>query len=156
MSCLTCNKLLHHHMCNLCNISRPFPSPWHMLLTHMYLWTNHLCISYKTQLVHLSCYSITKTKQGPFTYPLRSFSVFLILPDATLSRSGHRRSATGARDRGSTTTSDGGCGRWPACYRERSSAGIVRANGQANQALLSGAEPSGGDVEPTLIFSFCC
>jgi hypothetical protein len=48
MSCLLCNKLLHHHMCKLCNISKPFPPPWHMLLTHMYLWTNHLCISHKT------------------------------------------------------------------------------------------------------------
>jgi hypothetical protein len=69
MSCLTCNKLLHHHMCKLCNISKPFPPLWHMLLTHMYLWTNYLCISHKTQLVHLSCHSITKTKQGPFTGP---------------------------------------------------------------------------------------
>jgi hypothetical protein len=67
MSCLTWNKLLHHHMCKLCNISKPFPPPWHMLLTYMYLWTNHLCISHKIQLVHLSCHSITKTKQGPFT-----------------------------------------------------------------------------------------
>jgi hypothetical protein len=67
MSCLMCYKLLHHHMCKLCNISKPFPSPWHMLLTHMYLWTNHMCISHKTQLVHLSCHSITRTKQGPFT-----------------------------------------------------------------------------------------
>jgi hypothetical protein len=24
---------------------KPFSPPWHMLLTHMYLWTNHLCIS---------------------------------------------------------------------------------------------------------------
>ena len=40
-------KLFHHHMCELCNISRPFLPPWHMLLTHMYLWTNHLCISHK-------------------------------------------------------------------------------------------------------------
>jgi hypothetical protein len=61
-----CNKLLHHHMCKLCNISKPFPPPWHILLTHMYLWTNHMCISHKTQLVHLSCHSISKTKQGPF------------------------------------------------------------------------------------------
>ena len=34
-------------MCELCNISKPFPPSWHMLLTHMYLWTNHLCISLK-------------------------------------------------------------------------------------------------------------
>jgi hypothetical protein len=26
---------------------------WHMLLTHMYLWINHLCISLKHILVHL-------------------------------------------------------------------------------------------------------
>ena len=47
MSCLMCNKLLHHHMCELCNIFKPFSPSWHMLLTHMYLWTNYLCISYK-------------------------------------------------------------------------------------------------------------
>ena len=47
MSCLMCNELLHHHMCELCNISKPFSPSWHMLLTHMYLWTNHLCISHK-------------------------------------------------------------------------------------------------------------
>jgi hypothetical protein len=64
-----CNKLLHHHMCKLCNISKPFPPPWHMLFTHIYLWTNHLCISHKTQLVHLNYHSITKTKQGPFNAP---------------------------------------------------------------------------------------
>ena len=27
MSCLMCNKLLHHHMCELCNISKPFSPP---------------------------------------------------------------------------------------------------------------------------------
>ena len=53
MSCLICNKLLHHHMCELCNISEPFSPSWHMLLTHMYLWTNYLCISLKHILVHL-------------------------------------------------------------------------------------------------------
>jgi hypothetical protein len=47
MLCLMCNELLHHHMCKLCNNSEPFSPSWHMLLTHMYLWTNHLCISYK-------------------------------------------------------------------------------------------------------------
>jgi hypothetical protein len=47
VSCLMCNKLLHHHMCKLYNISMPFSPPWHMLLTHMYLWTNLLYISHK-------------------------------------------------------------------------------------------------------------
>ena len=47
MSCLMCNELLHHHMCELCNISEPFSPSWHMMLTHMYLWTNYLCISHK-------------------------------------------------------------------------------------------------------------
>ena len=47
MSCLMCNKLLHHHMCELCSISEPFPPSWRMLLTHIYLWNNHLCISLK-------------------------------------------------------------------------------------------------------------
>jgi hypothetical protein len=39
---------------------------WQVLLTHMYLWTNHLCVSLKHILVHLDCHSITKTKQEPF------------------------------------------------------------------------------------------
>ena len=47
MSCLMCNELLHLHMCELCNISKPFSPSWYMLLTYMYLWTNHLCISHK-------------------------------------------------------------------------------------------------------------
>ena len=29
MSCLICNELLHHHMCELCNISKPFSPSWH-------------------------------------------------------------------------------------------------------------------------------
>jgi hypothetical protein len=36
---------------------------WHVLLTHMCLWTNHLCISFKHILVHLGCHSITKTNK---------------------------------------------------------------------------------------------
>ena len=47
MSCLMFNELLQHHMCELCNISEPFSPPCHMLLTHIYLWTNHLCILHK-------------------------------------------------------------------------------------------------------------
>jgi hypothetical protein len=47
MSCLMCNELLHQHMCKHCNISGPSLPSWHMLLTHMYLWTNLLCISHK-------------------------------------------------------------------------------------------------------------
>jgi hypothetical protein len=38
--------------------------------SHLYLWTNFLCISHKYILVHLSYHSITKTKQGPFNLPL--------------------------------------------------------------------------------------
>jgi hypothetical protein len=34
------------------------------------MWTNLLCISHNHILVHLSCHSITKTKQGPFTGPV--------------------------------------------------------------------------------------
>jgi hypothetical protein len=33
------------------------------------MWTNLLCISHNHILVHLSCHSITKTKQGPFNLP---------------------------------------------------------------------------------------
>jgi hypothetical protein len=32
MSCPICNKLLHH-ICEYCNISKPFPPPCHRLLT---------------------------------------------------------------------------------------------------------------------------
>jgi hypothetical protein len=46
---------------------RAMSPSWQVLLTHMYLWTNHLCISRLNTLVHLSCHSIIKTKQGPFT-----------------------------------------------------------------------------------------
>jgi hypothetical protein len=52
MSCLICNELLHH-MCEPCNKFKPSSPSWHVLLTHMYLWTNYLCISLQTQLVHL-------------------------------------------------------------------------------------------------------
>jgi hypothetical protein len=38
---------------SFCNISEPSSLSWHVLLTHMYLWTNHLCISRKHILVHL-------------------------------------------------------------------------------------------------------
>jgi hypothetical protein len=48
--------------CELCTKSKPSSPSWHMLLTHMYLWINHLCISHKHMLVHLSYHSITKTK----------------------------------------------------------------------------------------------
>jgi len=67
MSCLICNELLHH-MCDHCNISKPFPPPWLKFLTLVYMWTTHLCILLKHILVYLGCHSITKTKEGPFHY----------------------------------------------------------------------------------------
>jgi hypothetical protein len=49
---------------------------WLHVMSHMQLapsshvpMTNLLCISHKHLLVHLSCHSITKTKQEPFTTP---------------------------------------------------------------------------------------
>jgi hypothetical protein len=48
----------------------PCSPPWHVLLTLVYLWTNHLCISHKHILVHLGCHSITKTKQRTFHHPI--------------------------------------------------------------------------------------
>ena len=68
MSCLICNELLHH-MCESCNKSKPSLPSWHELVTQVYLWTNHRCISHLNTLVHLGCHSITKTKQGPFRWP---------------------------------------------------------------------------------------
>jgi hypothetical protein len=53
MSCLIRNELLHH-MCELCNKFKPSSLSWHVLLTHMYLWTDHLCISLNHILVQLS------------------------------------------------------------------------------------------------------
>jgi hypothetical protein len=38
--------------------------------SHLYMWTNFLCISHKYILVHLGCHLITKTKQEPFNWPL--------------------------------------------------------------------------------------
>jgi hypothetical protein len=52
MSCLMCNELLHR-MCDPCNKFKLSSPSWHVLLTHMYLWTNHLCISLKHILVHI-------------------------------------------------------------------------------------------------------
>ena len=75
MSCLIGNELLHH-MCELCNISEPFSPPWHMLFTHMYLWTNHLCISHLNTLAHLGYHLITKTKLGTLQSPS-----FLVIDD---------------------------------------------------------------------------
>ena len=54
-------------MCEPRNKSKPSSPSWHELLTQVYLWTNHLCISHLNTLVHLGCHSIIKTKQGPFT-----------------------------------------------------------------------------------------
>jgi hypothetical protein len=70
LSCLICNELLHH-MCEPCNISKPFHLHGIGCSHMMYLLTNHLCISLKHILVHLGCHSIIKTKQGPFTTPRR-------------------------------------------------------------------------------------
>ena len=65
MSCLICNELLHH-MCELCNVSKPFHHHDIGCSHMMYLWTNYLCISLKHILVHLRLSSVTKAKQGPF------------------------------------------------------------------------------------------
>jgi hypothetical protein len=55
-------------MCEPCNKSKPSSLSWHELLTQVYLWTNHLCISHLNILVHLGCHSITKTKLGTFQW----------------------------------------------------------------------------------------
>jgi hypothetical protein len=59
LSCLICNELLHH-MCEFCNTSKPFHLHGKDCSHMMYLWTNHLCISFNHTLVHLGCHSITK------------------------------------------------------------------------------------------------
>jgi hypothetical protein len=56
------NELLHH-MYKPCNKSKPSSLSWHELLTQVYLWTNHLCISHLNTLVHLGFHSITKTNK---------------------------------------------------------------------------------------------
>ena len=66
--CLMCNELRYYHMCELCNISEPSSPSWHMLLTRIYLWTNHLCILLKHILIHLrlslNYQNLTKTFRG--------------------------------------------------------------------------------------------
>jgi hypothetical protein len=62
---VSCNEL-HHHMCEPCNISKPFHLHGIGCSHMMYLWTNHLCFSHLNTLVHLDCHSITKTKLGTF------------------------------------------------------------------------------------------
>ena len=80
MSCLMCNELLHHHMCDLCNIFEPSLPSWHMLLTHMNLWTNHMCISLKHILVHLRL-SLNYQNQARTFQPYNSIRV--VTPIAT-------------------------------------------------------------------------
>jgi hypothetical protein len=74
----SCLDLLHLSHMTQCHVSYAMSSfitcvsfatypktispPWIVLLTHMYMWSNHLCISHKHILVHLGCDSITKTK----------------------------------------------------------------------------------------------
>ena len=56
---------LSHYMSIASTLSY-FP-PWHILLILVYLCGLITCVSqHKHLLVHLSCHSITKTKQGPF------------------------------------------------------------------------------------------
>ena len=62
---LICNEILHH-MYEPCNKSKPSSPSWHELLTQVYLWIDHLCISQLNTLVHLGCHSIIKTKLGTF------------------------------------------------------------------------------------------
>ena len=68
MLCLICNELLHH-MCEPCNISKPFHLHGIGCSHMMYLWTNHMCISLKHILVHLmlslNYQNQTKTFQSP-------------------------------------------------------------------------------------------
>ena len=66
MSCLICNELLHQHMCEPCNITKPFSPSWHMLLTHMYLWTNSCVSEHKHILVHLKLLLNYQNQTGTF------------------------------------------------------------------------------------------
>jgi hypothetical protein len=57
---------LYEHSINPLAIS----PPWHMLLILVSLCGLISCVSqHKHLLVHISCHSITKTKQGPFNLP---------------------------------------------------------------------------------------
>ena len=66
-----------------------------MLLTHMYMWTNFLYISHQTQLVHLGCHSITKTKQGPFSATARPSVDGSFAPGGGSRERGRARGAAG-------------------------------------------------------------
>ena len=52
MSCLMCNELLHHHMCELCNISKPFSPSWHCC-SHICTYGLITYVSHLNTLVHL-------------------------------------------------------------------------------------------------------
>jgi hypothetical protein len=65
MPCLICNELIYHTSWALQQL-QAISLPWHILLTIVHLWTNHLC---RHILVHLSCHSITKTIRS-FTFAM--------------------------------------------------------------------------------------
>ena len=74
-SCLDLLRLSHMTQCHVSYAMSSFitcvslatnPSHLHrhgICCSHMYLWTNHMCISHKHILVYLDCHSIIKTEQ---------------------------------------------------------------------------------------------
>jgi hypothetical protein len=75
MSCIICNKLLHWHIGEHCNTTKPSPPPWLKLLTLVYPWTNSCVSQHKHILVHLGCHTITKPNKD------LSISSFLVIDD---------------------------------------------------------------------------
>ena len=59
----------------------------HVAHTSVFVWTNLLVSQHKHLLVHLSCHSITKIKQGPFSAgvlePAYTWDHYMASPDAT-------------------------------------------------------------------------
>ena len=54
---------------NIASTPSHFSSMAHVAHTSVFVWTNTCVSQHKHLLVHLSCHSITKTKQGPFMGP---------------------------------------------------------------------------------------
>ena len=77
MSCLIWNEFLHHTIWAYHQYLAISP-PWHILLILVSLCGLITCVSqHKYLLVHLSCHSITKTKQGTFNLH------FLVIDDSS-------------------------------------------------------------------------
>ena len=120
--------------------------PWHTLLILVSLCGLISCVSqHKHLLVHLSCHSITKTKQGPFSRPPSCYAPSP--PPACLPRASRTASPQHARPRASTTGSPRERCRPPCahCPRPR----LLRAAGHAMAAALTLSAGAAARLRPS-------